>query len=118
MTISSEKVSGVKHWISQKVSAIALMPFTIWFIIQIPNIFSMKHSDRTVWFSSDINLVLLVIFFCLASLHMKLGLTVVIEDYIHSNSTRNLLLKALVFLTAIQVITVCTILFLLRYKSI
>jgi succinate dehydrogenase / fumarate reductase membrane anchor subunit len=75
--------SGVAHWFLQRVTAIAMLPLSLWFLSSIlsvmltPDIFVIAR-----WFSSPINAVLLVLLLGAMFYHAKLGLQVVIEDYI------------------------------------
>lgn len=77
---------GVGHWRAQRVSAVALVPVTLWFL---SSIIAHVGSDyvafigwlRTPLASLPMVLLLLVLFH-----HTALGLQVVIEDYVHSNA--------------------------------
>ena len=77
---------GVGHWRAQRVSAIALVPLTLWFL---SSIIAHAGSDyvafvgwlKTPFVSLPMVLLLLALFH-----HTALGLQVVIEDYVHSNA--------------------------------
>ena len=83
--ISEKKDSGLGHWWHQKLTAVALLPLTLWFLIVMPGFIALNFEGKLQWLDSKLNIFLLGVFFLIASYHMKLGLTVVIEDYIHNN---------------------------------
>lgn len=89
---------GVGHWWFQRVTAIALIPTTLWFISQI--IAVMLSADVTTvaeWFSSPINALLLSLMIAALFFHAKLGLQVVIEDYVRCPYSKYALLLGNVF---------------------
>ena len=76
---------GVAHWWLQRVTAVAMIPLLIWFITAIISVL-ISPDIRVVahWFASPINSLLMVLLLCAMFYHAKLGLQVVIEDYIHA----------------------------------
>lgn len=79
---------GTGHWWHQKVTAVALIPL---FIIALAYVISLVGADydQVVYilslpFTSLIMLLLIGVMFY----HLKLGLQVVIEDYIHTERTK------------------------------
>lgn len=89
---------GVHHWIVQRVSAIALIPLTIWFVIQAPALFTFDYLGFLLWIKSTVNALLLASFISIALFHGIIGVQVVIEDYVHSKCWK---IKLLVFLKLI-----------------
>jgi len=84
--------SGLKHWLYQKISAIMLIPITIWLLLNFPKFFKLNFDEKIYWINHSPNYYLLTIFFIISAFHFKLGLTVVIEDYIHNSVVKKLLL--------------------------
>jgi len=74
---------GTHHFWYQRLTAIALIPLTLWMMISIMMMTSLDHESVVVWMSSPINAVLLLIFILALFFHAQLGVQVVIEDYIH-----------------------------------
>jgi succinate dehydrogenase / fumarate reductase membrane anchor subunit len=76
--------SGTAHWWSQRLSAIALVPLTLWFIGSLVVLAGASHGDIAAWVSSPIVASLLVLLIATTFYHSFLGLQVVIEDYVHN----------------------------------
>ena len=85
----------LNHWILQKVSALALIPLVIWFLFMIKDFLYYDFTNKILWFKNFNNSLLLSIFILVSIFHLRLGLTVVIEDYIHSLKRKKTLLSLL-----------------------
>jgi succinate dehydrogenase / fumarate reductase membrane anchor subunit len=73
--------SGTHHWWMQRVTSIALLPLTIWFIVSLATSAGMTHGEVLLWIGSPFNAVLLLALIALTFHHTASGLQVVIEDY-------------------------------------
>ena len=85
----------LNHWILQKVSALVLIPLGIWFLFMIKDFLYYDFTNKILWFKNFYNSLLLSIFILVSIFHLRLGLTVVIEDYIHSLKRKKTLLSLL-----------------------
>ena len=74
--------SSAAHWWMQRLTAIALIPFSIWFVFEIIMLKSTSYETLFQWLQSPIITVLLVIFIVTTFYHTQLGLQVIIEDYV------------------------------------
>ena len=70
-------------WIIQRLSAIFICLFTAWFIISINSIELDNYYETMYWIKAKNNSILLFIFSFIVLLHSNLGLTVIIDDYVH-----------------------------------
>ena len=77
---------GVGHWWTQRVTAVALVPLTIWFAASIMAISGDDHAAFMAWLGSPVSSVCMVLLLIALFYHMALGLRVVIEDYVHSGA--------------------------------
>ena len=80
--------SGAHHWWMQRLTAVALVPLTLWFILSIIQLTGADFQTAVVWLSSPINAVLMVLLIAATFHHMQLGLQVVIEDYIQGEGVK------------------------------
>lgn len=82
---------GVEHWWAERVSAVALVPLTIWFAASIIAVAGSDHAAFIAWLGSPVSSVCMVLLLLTLFYHMALGLQVVIEDYVHSRAKTPLL---------------------------
>lgn len=75
---------GTAHWWYQRVTAVVLVPLSVWLMMTIVSLTSLSHSVITAWLSYPVNAVLLIIFLIALFHHAQSGVQVVIEDYIHT----------------------------------
>jgi succinate dehydrogenase / fumarate reductase membrane anchor subunit len=75
---------GTEHFWHQRLTAIILVPLTLWFTVNLFLLSAMEYNTVITWLNSPINAVLLLIYIISAYYHAMLGVRVVIEDYIHS----------------------------------
>lgn len=80
--------AGVAHWWAQRVSAVALVPLTLWFVACLASQLGADYSSVTDWLSSPLQASLLSIYLAAIFYHSQLGLQVVIEDYVHIESVK------------------------------
>jgi succinate dehydrogenase / fumarate reductase membrane anchor subunit len=83
MGLGSAK-SGVTHWWAQRVSAIALVPLTLWFAASIIAHSGSDYAAFIAWLRSPLTAGLMILLLIALFQHAALGLQVVIEDYVHS----------------------------------
>lgn len=76
--------SGTAHWWAQRLTAIALIPLIVWFVISLIVMTGSGHETAVAWIGDPVTAVLLVLLIVAGFHHMQLGLQVVIGDYIHT----------------------------------
>lgn len=79
---------GVRHWWAQRVTAVALVPLTLWFVASLLVLAGASHGEVALWAARPHNAVLLLALIGATFWHAALGLQVVIEDYIHGEGAR------------------------------
>lgn len=84
--------SGSHHWWHQRLSAIALIPLSMWFVTAILSHMNDSHAELVAWIQSPLVTVMLLALVLSVFYHAKLGLQVVIEDYVHAESAKLALL--------------------------
>ena len=86
--------AGAEHWWAQRVTALALVPLTLWFVIAIIELAGADRALFVDWVRQPLPAVLLVSLLIATFYHGALGLQVVIEDYVESEALRFALLIA------------------------
>jgi succinate dehydrogenase / fumarate reductase membrane anchor subunit len=89
---------GVQHWWLQRLTSIALVPLTIWFLVSLLALPAFDQATVRIWLSQGWSALLLCLLVLVASWHSQLGVRVVIEDYVHGAGGRTLLLVLVSFL--------------------
>jgi succinate dehydrogenase / fumarate reductase, membrane anchor subunit len=80
--------SGSHHWWMQRVTSIALLPLTVWFILSLASSAGMTMQEARDWIGHPLNAVLLLALIGLTFHHVAAGLQVIIEDYVRHDALR------------------------------
>jgi succinate dehydrogenase / fumarate reductase membrane anchor subunit len=83
---------GAGHFITQRVSAIALLFLVPWFLITLIGAVRGGYDGALTYIADPFNAVLIILTVGAALYHMRLGMQVVVEDYILKNSTKTVML--------------------------
>lgn len=84
--------TGTAHWWAERLTSVALVPLTIWFVLAALHLSGLPRVDVAHWAANPINAALLLALVLITFHHMQLGLQVVVDDYIHTEGTRMALL--------------------------
>jgi succinate dehydrogenase / fumarate reductase membrane anchor subunit len=79
---------GVEHWWMQRVTAVALIPLTLWFVASLIALTGSDYNAFIAWLRVPFIAILMVLFLIALFHHIALGLRVVVEDYVHSNRAK------------------------------
>jgi succinate dehydrogenase / fumarate reductase membrane anchor subunit len=79
---------GVGAWVSERLTAIALIPLVIWALLAVLHLAGADFEGAVIWLRAPVNAVLMVLLTALSFWHMHSGMRVVIEDYIHKSDTK------------------------------
>ncbi|MBM3518657.1 MAG: succinate dehydrogenase, hydrophobic membrane anchor protein [Alphaproteobacteria bacterium] len=79
---------GTHHWWMQRLTAIALIPLTLWFAISLIWLTGAEHADVVAWLGAPIPGALMLLLIGAGFYHLKLGVQVVVEDYVHAEALK------------------------------
>lgn len=77
--------TGVEHWVSQRMTAIALIPLSLLFIFPFMGALGEGYDAVIAIYARPGNAIIAMMFFVVLFRHHRLGMQVVIEDYIHNH---------------------------------
>jgi succinate dehydrogenase / fumarate reductase membrane anchor subunit len=92
---------GVHHWWQQRLTSVALVPLTVWFVVSILALPSFDHATIVIWMHGNTTALLLILLVLVATWHSQLGVRVVVEDYVPAAGARAVTLTLLAFLHAL-----------------
>ena len=75
---------GAGHWWAQRLTAIALVPLTIWFVPSMAMLAGKSHGAVVAWLGAPLNAILMALLLAATLYHLWLGLESIIEDYVHT----------------------------------
>ena len=103
--------SGTGHFWHQRLTAIANIPLTIGFIAILMSLLGRGHAAVAQILGSPLVAIVMLLFIGSATYHMKLGMQVIIEDYVHDEKLKVAAIIANTFFAiAVAAITVFAIL--------
>lgn len=92
---------GTHHWWIQRLTAVALIPLTIWFAVSIISLAGAEYAAVRAWIKAPVPMTLLILTIVITFHHAQLGMQVVIEDYIHSEWLKIAALVVVKFLAVV-----------------
>jgi len=73
---------GVSHWWVQRMTAVALVPLSLWLVFSVALLRGASQPEVQAWIATPFVTVLLLLVVVATFLHLAMGLQTVIEDYI------------------------------------
>lgn len=96
--------SGVRHWWMQRLSALLLLPLSLWFVVSLLVMSRREYLELLQWLQAPLTATLLLTLLLALYYHALLGLQVVIEDYMDGPVSKIILLllvKGVLLLAAV-----------------
>lgn len=99
---------GSHHWWVQRVSALLLIPLTLWLAFCLLQAMFMDIDEARIWLAQPFTAVALALFVLVALYHGQLGMQVVIEDYISHKGWR---IAIILFFKGLCLVAACAAIF-------
>ena len=80
--------SGTGHWWLQRLTAVALVPLSLWFVSALVCIATADYATVVAWLGSPLVAILASAFIVAVFYHAQLGVQVVVEDYVHAEALK------------------------------
>ena len=89
--------SGTGHFWRQRLTAVANIPLTIAAIIIIITLLGRNQAAAVQILGSPLVAIIMLLFVISVTVHMRIGMQVIIEDYVHDESAKLTLIMANTF---------------------
>ena len=80
--------SGLSTWMRERLSGLALVPLGLWFVFAAVSISGSTYEETRVWLGTPWNTTLMLLTVVLSFWHAKMGVQVILEDYVNQEWLR------------------------------
>jgi succinate dehydrogenase / fumarate reductase membrane anchor subunit len=80
--------SGARHWWLERLTSVATLILFVWLIVSLLRLPALDHKGVTTWLESPLAAVPMLLLILSTFWHLKLGLQVILEDYVHEDGTK------------------------------
>ncbi|HEX9964146.1 MAG TPA: succinate dehydrogenase, hydrophobic membrane anchor protein [Allosphingosinicella sp.] len=88
---------GAEHWWHERASSVAVLLLFVWLIVSLLRLPSLDHRGVTEWLRDPLAAVPMLLLVLATFWHLKMGLQVILEDYVHDEGNRFLSILLLNF---------------------
>ncbi len=89
--------TGTGHFWYERLTSVALIPLTLWFGYAMLGLVNASEVASISFLARPLNALLMAAFVIITLYHVKLGLQVVIDDYVHGAGSKMLLVLVVRF---------------------
>ncbi|QDH34705.1 succinate dehydrogenase, hydrophobic membrane anchor protein [Porphyrobacter sp. YT40] len=86
---------GPHHWLVQRFTAIGNVVLMSWLLVSLALLGDYSHANVVKWLSQPLSATAMILLIVSLFWHARLGLQVLIEDYVHEAGTKFAVLAAL-----------------------
>lgn len=86
---------GAHHWLIQRFTAIGNLLLVVWFGVSLILLPDFSYGTVTEWISSPVPATAMALLIISAFWHARLGMQVVVEDYVHEHANKFACIAAL-----------------------
>jgi succinate dehydrogenase / fumarate reductase membrane anchor subunit len=91
--------SGAHHWWLERLTSVATLVLLVWLVVSLVRLPGLDHSTLTEWLARPLVAVPMLLLIVAVFWHLKLGLQVVLEDYVHKDGAKLFWVTAINFLS-------------------
>jgi succinate dehydrogenase / fumarate reductase, membrane anchor subunit len=109
--------SGVGHWWTQRLTAVALVLLGLWFVISLLSLDSLDYATVRGWLGQPATTIGALLLVLTLFWHSSLGVQVVIEDYVHHEALKVVSLLVLKFAHVALAVTAVYALLIIAFAA-
>ena len=79
---------GAHHWFTERLTALSTLLLFVWFGVSLLRLPDYGHGSMTEWLSMPSAAVPMLLLIVSTFWHLKLGMQVIVEDYVHDEGSR------------------------------
>ena len=79
---------GLHHWWAQRLTALALIPLSVWFVASVVGLAGSGYEAFVLWLDTPCNATAMILFLAVTFHHAQSGVQVVLEDYVSHHGWR------------------------------
>ena len=79
---------GARHWWHERLSSVACLLLYVWLIVSLLRLPALDHQGVTEWLKQPTAAVPMLLLVAATFWHLKMGLKVIVEDYVHEEGNR------------------------------
>jgi succinate dehydrogenase / fumarate reductase membrane anchor subunit len=79
---------GAHHWWTERLTSLSTLLLFVWFAVSLLRLPDYGHRTVTEWLGSPLAAVPMLLLVVSTFWHLKLGLEVIVEDYVHDDGAR------------------------------
>jgi succinate dehydrogenase / fumarate reductase membrane anchor subunit len=108
--------SGTEHFWRQRLTAVANVPLTIGVVVIVVGLLGRNHAAVVQILGSPLVAIVMLLFIISVTTHMRIGMQVIIEDYVHDDVHKLILLMANTFFTVAVALASAFAILMLSFK--
>ena len=108
--------SGTDHFWRQRLTAVANVPLSIAFVLIVVVLLGRNHAFVVQILGSPLVAVVVLLFIFSITTHMRIGMQVIIEDYVHDEGAKLVLIIANTFFTIAVALASAFAILMLSFK--
>ena len=79
---------GADHWWTERLTSLSTLLLFVWLAVSLLTLPDLEHRTVTAWLASPLGAVPMILLVISTFWHSKLGLQVVVEDYVHEEGSK------------------------------
>ncbi|HKR18272.1 succinate dehydrogenase, hydrophobic membrane anchor protein [Rhizorhapis sp.] len=80
--------AGSHHWINQRITAVGNLILVIWLVVSALRLPGLDYETVSAWLAQPLVAVPMILMLVSIFYHLRLGLQVMIEDYVHDDALK------------------------------